>query len=528
MTSEAGYFWSAAEEEALEPYLRALAAGQYRSASEAAKAYLAEASRLPGPVRPYEGVKTHIFAAAKKHGLSWVGGYWSKPELAVFARYLRALENGRYKLVTEAARDCELELAQLHRDHPDEPWASTQRPPGAVCLKLGEMAREAGRMARGRKLSIREIRVVERYVPAVVRGAYPTLRKAAAAIQAEFERRRKTDPQHFAPRALTAILAELATRAKEKGWTVEGSRLSKGELRLLDRHARRLLKQERPALHESARQCHSAMEVLWQRNPALGRKTFATVYTYLNRRLRELGKPSSRPKWTRTEDRVLGSYAKALVEGRYARAPVAARVCMAEWPAVFRGRHQTPVAHRIDALALNLHVPRPGAGFSPAEARIIDAHALGAAEGRYPSSSAAARACFWALQRHYARLRRECAGHVEALAGRTYSAIHARVLNRARHFGRRGPPMRPWSQTEEAAARKWLRRHRRFGKKLVNWTLTDAARSLHEELERHGCSRTPGACWQKLSCLLRGRPQRGALTVPPRVQGDESGGANDR
>jgi len=48
----------------------------------------------------------------------------------------------------------------------------------------------------------------------------------------------------------------------------------------LDSHARRLLKQERPALHESARKCHAEMEEVWRRNPALGRKTYATVYTH--------------------------------------------------------------------------------------------------------------------------------------------------------------------------------------------------------------------------------------------------------
>jgi hypothetical protein len=520
MTGEARYFWSEAEEEALEPHVRALARGRYRSASEAARAYLSEVSGLSGPVRPYEGVKTHIFCLAKTKGFSWVGKYWSKPELAVFARYLRALEEGRYNLVTEAARDCEQELAQLRREHPDEPWASTQRPPGAVCLKLGELARATGRRSRGRRLSREEIRVVQRFVPAVVRGDYPTLRKAAADIRAEFEQRRRADPKHFGPRALHSILAELRPRVQKKGWTVTGSRLSRDERRLLDRYARRLFKQKRPALHESARKCHAEMEALWQRNAALGHKTHATVYTYLGRRLRELGKPVTNPRWTPAAERVLASYARALVEGRYDSAIAATRACMAESPALFRGRHLIPVSHRMDVLASNLHVPRHRARFTPAESSIIDAHARAAAEGRYPSTLASARACFWALQRHYARLRRGSPGSFQSLAGRKYSSIAMRVLNRARYFGRRGPPLRCWSQVEEDTARKWLRLHRR--RHAAYWTLTDAAQSLREELERHGYSRTLGACWQKLSCLLHGRPHRTPLAVPPTSVGNSA------
>jgi hypothetical protein len=135
---------------------------------------------------------------------------WSGPELAVFARHLRALEDGHYDLVTEAARDCERELSRLYREHPDEPWALVRRSPDSVCWKLGVLARATGRKSRGRKLSPQEIKVVERFVPAVVRGDYPTLRKAAADIRTEFERRRRTDPRHFAPRGLSRILAELA------------------------------------------------------------------------------------------------------------------------------------------------------------------------------------------------------------------------------------------------------------------------------------------------------------------------------
>ncbi|MCX6843035.1 MAG: hypothetical protein NTX53_12220 [candidate division WOR-3 bacterium] len=41
---------------------------------------------------------------------------WSGPELAVFARHLRALEDWHYDLVTEAARDCERELSRLYRE----------------------------------------------------------------------------------------------------------------------------------------------------------------------------------------------------------------------------------------------------------------------------------------------------------------------------------------------------------------------------------------------------------------------------
>ncbi len=478
---------------------------------------MAEVSRLTGPARPYEGVKSHIFTAARRLGLTWVGTKWSEPELAVFHRYLQALQEGRYSLVTEAAQDCRRELAQLYRAHPGEPWASTQRPAGAVCLKLGELARTAGRMSRGRRLSPREIRVIGRYVRALVRGDYPTLHKAAAAIRMELDLRRKTDPRHFAPRRLSSILKELSSRAKKQGWTIEGSRLSSGEMRLLDKHALKLFKQERPRLHEAARKCRAEMEALWQRNPALGHKTYATVYTYLGRRLRKLGKPLTNPRWTPAAERVLANYARALVEGRYESAVAATRACMAESPALFRGRRLIPVSHRMDALASNLHVPRQRARFTAAETSIIDAHARAAAERRYPSTLASARACFWALQRHYARLRRGSHGSFQSLAGRKYSSIAVRVLNRARCFGRRGPPLRRWSQVEEGAARKWLGLHRH--RHASDWTLTDAAQSLSEELERHGYSRTLGACWQKLSYLLHGRPHRTPLAVPPPAQG---------
>ncbi len=453
---------------------------------------------------------------------------WSGPELAVFARYLRALEEGRYALVTEAAGDCERELAQLYRQHPGESWAAVRRGPDSVCWKLGELAREAGRMSHGRPLSPQEVAVVKRFVPAVVRGDYRTLGKAAADIRAEFERRRRTDPHHFAPRGIARILAELARRVRRKGWTVTGSRLSRDERRLLDRHARRLLKQERPALREAALECHAGMETLWRRNPALGHKAVATVYMYLGRRLRELGKPPANPKWTQAEDRVLTPYARGLVEGRYGSAPAAAQVCVAERPSLLGSRRMVPIEHRIIRLARGLRVPRPGADFTPAEERILNEHAQAAADGRYPSSSAAARACFWALHRYYSRLRRERAGSIRRLAGRTYPSIRFQVLSRARTLGRQGPPNRHWSPAEELAAHKWLRRHRRFCRHAAHWTLADAARSLHDELERHDYSRTLEACWQKLSYMLRGKPRRSRSTMPPSGEGKARGSHSTR
>ena len=85
---------------------------------------------------------------------------WSQPELEVFDRYLGALRDGRYDLVTDAARDCRRELGRLRRAHPNAAWASVRRGPDAVCWKLGELARATGRRSHGRPWSRRALATV--------------------------------------------------------------------------------------------------------------------------------------------------------------------------------------------------------------------------------------------------------------------------------------------------------------------------------------------------------------------------------
>jgi len=363
---------------------------------------------------------------------------------------------------------------------------------------------------------------VERYARAVVRGDYPALRHAVADIRTELEHRRRKNPEAYGPRSAYAIGLRLGPRVRSLGWPIPGNRLSKPEQRPLDLHARRVLKGQSLGPPVPARQCFARMEELWRSRPTLRRKTYATIRTYLERRLRNLGKPPSRPDWTPTEDRVLARHARALVEGHYSSASAAARACMADWPPHCSIRRPLAVANRISTLARDMHLPRPGADFTRVEERILNAHTRAVVVGRYRSPSAAARACFWVLHRHYNRLRSGRPGSFRMLAGRTFSAVRAQVFLRVRALGRLGPSNRRWSMEESESAEKWLRRHRQFRKHGGHWTLAETARSLQDDLERRGCKRTFEACWLKLDYLLHGRPPHRPMLVPP-PSGGESG-----
>jgi hypothetical protein len=500
MTSEAGYFWSAAEEEALGPYVRALGRGKYESAFAAARAYLAEASRRSLPVRSLRAVEKHVIDEARRQGLTWGDSGWSASELRVLRRYARALAQGRYRYQREAVTACveEIELQCRRR-----------RTLVVVEVRLRALLRDQGVVWGGSRLFAAERRSVARHARALVRGKFPDALRAAEACLAEI-RRLPDDERPIRPRSLHTIHCSILKQAHglRRPWV--RSRWGREEDEIARRYGAGLARGEFADSLEAVAACRREL----RRSPARVRPLNgikARVIRWAHRN----GWVRSNIPWNDREYAVLDMYVRALHEGRYARVRSAAKDCAVELKALHhreakqlserygrtRPRTQYAVAREIDVRARSLGLPRPHATWTKAETEIVLKYARAVDSGAVPSWRKAARICLTDLDGLYSVAGRGSPIHVRRLAGRGFIPVHNKMIAVAHKHGLRGPvkPL-PWSPAESKVFDQWLRwydRYRSAGRRRRS-VLSTASTGLHEELEEKGFTRTAGACRERL------------------------------
>jgi hypothetical protein len=219
--------------------------------------------------------------------------------------------------------------------------------------------------------------------------------------------------------------------------------------------------------------------------------------------------------WTRDEDRVVRSYARAFLEGKYPRITKAGAACFDEFrrlrkvaPARYRvSRRRTlkDICARIDRFVVATGLPHPAGLFTKSEMRVVDRYALAVAKGRYKAPLPATRPCYRALRRLWQRAARRVKPPLRHFVARTFDAVHARLIIRAHDFGYRGAPRRRWLPVERRIAAKWRGRYVTFRVSDTPWSINDTARSLEADLASSGYRRTVSACHAELKLELMGR-----------------------
>ncbi len=394
--------WPEPERKLVDRYVRGVIQGRFVSANVAAQACFDELRRLRAKgryalpskaLRTIAGVRGVIWRntrAGRFHGLNT---RWTPPEDRVIARYARALIRRRFLTVHEAALECSHEFERLRAGESGPAWAAVTRNLKAIETRLYRRALAAGYVRRRFRVTPAEHAVYNRYARSLADGRYRNLAWAARdCLKALVRLRRQGSAMiHTPSRRLSAVSLQLSARAQKLGWSWVASRWRPEEREILDRHVRVLAGREHPLLEPIARDCFNELEALYRRRRAeepASRlaylpRTYRTILTYLLRWSREQGR-TVLPEWSAQEDKIVGRFARALIEAKYADAPTAARACRVElarlrrqWraddPARFKGtqpRSLPAVYSQLCKLAHGLNQRWPKTAWTDAEVQV--------------------------------------------------------------------------------------------------------------------------------------------------------------
>jgi hypothetical protein len=303
----------------------------------------------------------------------------------VLRRFVRSLLRGRYQSARDAAQACTQAFGKERIRETDRQWAAVPRSLRAIELRVWMKARAAG-LARYRyPLAPGEQVVYDRYARALAEGGYRDLTPAARDCLKELDRLRRQCPGAGCRprRSLSSVKVQLSNRAHRLGWSWNSSRWSPEERRILRRFVRVLSARGHPSTQRAASECFAALKRHYGRltQTRSGRRTagklwtFMTIYTYLARQSKALGREVE-TLWSPEEDGIRRRQALGVVEGRFADAPAAARACAYEL-AGLRGRCRagartmSAVERRITELADALHRPWPGSRWTDAEVNAL-------------------------------------------------------------------------------------------------------------------------------------------------------------
>jgi hypothetical protein len=344
--------------------------------------------------------------------------------LRIVSRFARAFARGHYPELQLAARACHDALARARRDDPNGIRLFASRSGVAVRERMRTSVRKLGWRTSLRAWSKQELKLLDGYAMALVRGRYATAPEAAADYLRDIDRLRLKYPgaAWLASRHSRASVAQrLCDRAHALGLPPGPVAWSRDETRLLDAYAHALIRREYPDAGAAARELARDMKKLGVNRGRAGeakRRTYAAVHSMLWHRARELGRPFLSLPWSPGERLLADSYARKLGLGQFRNAWDAAVCCARD---LDRLRREHPGARwaqmrrttlaawaQIWQRADRLGLKWTEAFWIPAEERIIDRYARDVVLGRYPSVSRAAPDCWRELERfhRHRRLRR--------------------------------------------------------------------------------------------------------------------------
>jgi hypothetical protein len=361
-----------------------------------------------------------------------------------------------------------------------------------------------------------EDRVVDRHAQALLQGRYRGARLAAEACFPQLARLRGGATANR-ERTLLSVQRHIYKRCRSTGHVWSRTMWRPEDDRVVERHARALVRGRHPHILAAARACrdelnrvslHPHRRLPGDRSGTYGR-SLGAVRNRVLERVHALGLPVLRP-WSRDEMRVIDRYVQALYEGRYRFARAAAAACARELGGTFshsgrggadrwRPRSAVAVHAVLSRRASGLGLPRYKTDLSQAELALIERHARGVDQGEYQSWAEAARACSAELQQVYAAAARRSPLPLRRVSGHSPATVLARTLALSRQLGLRGPRLHIWNAAEIEVLDSWLHWYeRRRGRRRQTGLLCQAADGLQEDIENLGSHRTRNACKDKL------------------------------
>ncbi len=313
-------FWTSAEERVVARFVKALVAGRYQTAWQAADACHEEFARRrqrsaavsPAVPRTHQAVFIRILKHAPAAGYRSIRERWSQAEVAVLNRHVDALVRGRFSDAGSAAESCHAEMNRLR-----------PRPPArtvtAVRDRLERRARHLGWTWSTNRWLEQERRLLEVYARKTAQDRNVTLRAMARAchrrIISMYDRYRTGHPSardgYVRPK-YNSVKALLERRAGELGRDFcEDWRPDEDEV--VDRYARALLDGEYQNGDAAAFACRRELADIRRRwrtaNPRRYNRTRARSWLAVHTRICKLAHARRRSwpwtAWTAEETRVL-------------------------------------------------------------------------------------------------------------------------------------------------------------------------------------------------------------------------------
>jgi len=243
--------WTQPEFEVIDRFARALAAGKYRSAGEAAPDCRRELDDLrrsnPAlPQRTLVSIRRFMGAQCKALGLGYALSYWTKDERLLAKRYAKKFVAGRFPSLREAGRACLRELT-------DE--LGTKRTLEGTCWHMSRALRAMGVPARDERWTKSDLKVLDRHLRMLRCGRPWTVRDMAA------ECSRAVGGRH----SPEAIRGRVKPMLRELGLPRYHGFSEPFEREIIERHAREAAAGGPEAWHAAGDACHKELEAEYAR-----------------------------------------------------------------------------------------------------------------------------------------------------------------------------------------------------------------------------------------------------------------------
>jgi hypothetical protein len=313
--------WRPAELRLLDRYLALVVARRYPSVRKAAEACRQELRRRGLGERTFGTVRCRMILRARQGSFRWPGVHWSDGEKRVLRRHARALLRNGDRSARSIVLACQRDLRRLPLLDRD---GILQRPSGgrgfaSVYEHVITTAHSLGWSRQSYGWASWESRALRRYSRALIEGRFSDAPTAASACRQELVRlaRDRSNGELRPPRTVGAIVLKMKDLVARTRLARNRSRLSRGELRIVERYARAVDRGEYDNWKDAARACvtelNRKVNAAAVRSPLRVRKakghSMHTIHTRIldvAHRLKLRG--PRRVLWTDAEERVCAAW----------------------------------------------------------------------------------------------------------------------------------------------------------------------------------------------------------------------------
>ena len=329
--------WLPAEARVLDRFVRALVAGRYASAREAAPHCRQGLDRLRAranasgeslPTRSSRAVWCRISELARDAGRPLRRVRYTREERQLFSRYARRLASGTYATVSDAARACFAAHRQLKPSPPSRPFHGIYRTIETASCKLG-------RTPVFRPMSAKGVLIMRRYAKAIADGRYPDAVAALPDIRADLPDKRSA----------SCIVHRVRELARELGWSPAQARWSDAENEIAERFAKAVIAGVYLGPSAAVDDCLAAL-----RDARMRGRPLNEVRWRLRRCLRRLGWMPGNRQWSAAELEVVSRFGRRVADGGLVAAAAAEPCRQALGKAGFPLRAPGDVLRKLKAM----------------------------------------------------------------------------------------------------------------------------------------------------------------------------------